>query len=275
MKSCRAKSWLRKAGMQHIEFQRGAINAGDCIGNAWEMLKRNYGMFLGISLVAYLLIACVPCLNFFILGPVMGGVYYVALRDMRSEPVEFGMMFKGFEKFMPLMVIGLIQSIPSIIAQILQSIFQFSGAILDTRRTPDFDFFQDSGVGALGAGIVMIAVIVGLVFLVVGLLWWGAFFFAVPLAMEYDLGPMEAIKLSAQAGMSNIGGLIVLLIFEILVGLLGVLLICIGMFLISIPVVFIANAFAYRQVFPYLGGQKYNMNPPPPSAYGDFGTRPL
>ena len=38
--------------------------------------------------------------------PAMAGMYYVMLRNMRGESVEFGMMFKGFEKFVPLMVIG-------------------------------------------------------------------------------------------------------------------------------------------------------------------------
>ncbi len=261
--------------MQHIEFQRGAIDAGDCIGNAWEMVKRNYGMFLGVSLIAYVLIACVPCLNFFILGPVMGGVYYVALRDMRGEPIEFGMMFKGFEKFVPLMVIGLIQSIPSIIANVVQYAFQIGSSFIDPRRSRDFDFFQVSGSDVVGGGMIILIVILILVFMVFGFLWWAAFFFAVPLAMEHDLGPMDAIKLSARAGMSNLGGLLVLMIFMFLVGLLGVLMLCIGMFLVSIPIIFVANAFAYRQVFPYLEQQRFNMNPPPPTAYGDLGTRPL
>lgn len=261
--------------MQHIEFQRGAINAGDCISNAWEMLKRNYGMFLGVSLLAYVLIACVPCLNFFLLGPVMGGVYYVGLRDMRGEPVEFGMMFKGFEKFVPLMVIGLLQSIPSIIAQIIQYTFQIGTSFIDASRTRDLDFFQVSGSDVASGGILVIGLILVVVFTVIGFLWWAAFFFAVPLALEHDLGPMDAIKLSAQAGMANLGGLLVLMIFMVLVALLGVLLICVGMFLVSIPVIFIANVFAYRQVFPHVERQHFNINPPPPTAYGDLGTRPL
>ena len=106
--------------MTNIQFVPSAISAGECISNAWETLKAKYGMYLGISLIAIILTGCVPCLNIFIMGPVMGGVYYVVLRDMRGEPVDFGMMFKGFEKFVPLMVVGLIQSVPGIIAQIVQ-----------------------------------------------------------------------------------------------------------------------------------------------------------
>jgi len=260
--------------MNNIQFIPSAVEAGDCISSAWEMLKRNYGMFLGVSLVAYLLIACIPCLNIFILGPVMGGVYYVALRDMRGEPVDFGMMFKGFEKFVPLMVIGLIQSIPGIIIQILQYVFQFSSAILDSRRGRGIDYdFQASGSDfALGTGMIILFVIIALAVMIFGFLWWLALFCAVPLAMEHNLGPIEAIKLSAQAGFNNIGGLLALIIFEGLVMLLGTLLLCIGAFLISVPIMFLANAFAYRQIFPYVERQ-FNMSPPPPTAYGsNFGS---
>lgn len=262
--------------MTNIQFVPGAIDASDCISNAWEMLKRTYGMFLGVSLVAYLLIACVPCLNVFLMGPVMGGVYYVALRDMRGEPVDFGMMFKGFEKFVPLMVVGLIQSIPGIIIQILQYVFQFSSAILDTRRGRgvDYDFFQSSSGSdlAIGTGMMILIGVGAIAIMIFGILWWAATFCAVPLVMEYDLGAIDALKLSAQAGMNNIGGLIVLVIFEGLVMILGLLMICVGMFLISIPIMFLANAFAYRQIFPYVDRQ-FNMAPPPPNAYGSsFGS---
>src|SRR3954467_10928250 len=105
--------------MTNLDFYPGAIDAGDCVTTSWEMVKRTYGMYLGISLLTMVLIGCIPIANLFLMGPVLGGVYYVFLRDMRDEPVEFGMMFKGFEKFLPLMIIGLMQSIPGIIMQII------------------------------------------------------------------------------------------------------------------------------------------------------------
>jgi uncharacterized membrane protein len=89
--------------------------------------------------------------------------------------------------------------------------------------------------------------------------------------MEHDLSPIDAIKLSARAAMSNIGGLILILILEALVVLLGLIMCFFGIFFISIPVMFAANAFVYRQVFPMLD-QKFNMTPPPPGTYGgNFG----
>ncbi|MFT3743355.1 MAG: hypothetical protein QM785_03575 [Pyrinomonadaceae bacterium] len=256
--------------MNDLQFMPGAIDAGGCVSNAWDMLKKNYGMYLGVSIVAMLLTGCIPCLNIFIMGPIMGGVFYIALRDMRGEPVDFGMMFKGFEKFVPLMVIGLIQSIPGVIAQILRFTIDI-GQLGLSGRNGSVDFYQ-ADKDILAGGLAIVAVVVGLVFAVIAIIWWMVMFFAVPLAMENDISPIDAIKLSAKAAMSNVGGLIVLMIFQILVALVGMLLLCVGMFLISVPVIFLANAFAYRQVFPWTG-QQFNMAPPPPNAYGTgFGS---
>ena len=78
----------------------------------------------------------------FIIGPILGGVYYVVLRDMRGEPVDFGMMFKGFDKFVPLMVIGLIQAIPEIIGQGLRVAGQFAQIGLGGKNK---DFLTETG----------------------------------------------------------------------------------------------------------------------------------
>lgn len=101
----------------NIQFNRSAIDAGGAVSQGWEMVKANYGIFLGVSLVALVLSGCIPCVSLFVMGPVLAGVYYFSLRLYAGEPVEFGMMFKGFEKFLPLMIIGIIQSIPEIIGQ--------------------------------------------------------------------------------------------------------------------------------------------------------------
>lgn len=261
--------------MTNPQFVPGALSAGECVSNAWEALKLNYGMYLGIALMTLLMTGCIPILNLFLIGPVMGGVYYVVLRDMRGEPVDFGMMFKGFEKFVPLMIIGLIQSIPGIIGQIIQIGVRIGGVFLDRpgRYGSSQYFMQNSGpdlsaLSGVMVGVILVVAVASLIFL---FFWWACFFFAIPLAMEYDMSPIDAIKLSARAAMSNLGGMLLLLILSILVGLLGALMLCVGMFLVSMPVMYIAHGFAYRMVFPYFESSM-NLTPPPPSAYGSFGT---
>lgn len=255
--------------MNHIQYNSGAIDGGGCVSDGWELVKRNYGLFLGITLVAVILAGCIPCVSLFLVGPIMGGIYYIFLRDMRGEPVDFGMMFRGFDKFVPLMVIGIIQSIPEIIGQIIRFSVDIGRIGLEGagRRGDFYQAPSDTFPVALASGMVMVIIIAALVLIVFGIVWRVLLFFAIPLAMEHDLGPMDAMKLSARAAMSNVGGLIVLFIFEFLVALLGLLMLCIGIFFVM-PIIYAANAFAYRQVFPMMFEQQFRSAPPPPDVYG-------
>ena len=256
----------------NIQFNRSAIDAGGAISMGWEMVKANYGMFLGVAVVATILSGCIPCVSLFILGPVLAGVYYFALRLYAGESVDFGMMFKGFEKFVPLMVIGIVYSIPEIIGQGLRFGVQMGQIGLDSQRSGrNGQFFQSTSgdpniFAGIAAGVLIIVAIVAVVFILFAIVWRFLLFFSIPLAMDRDLGAVDAMKLSAQAAMGNVGGIIVLFIFEFLVSLLGMLMCGIGILLVSIPIIYAANAIAYRMVFPRINDQ-FNYNPPPPGAY--------
>ena len=243
--------------MMNPTFYSGAINAGECIGNAWNLMTRQFWLYLGLGLVTMILAGCIPCVSLFLLGPIMGGFYFIVLRDMRNEPVDFGMLFKWFDKFVKLMAIGLIEAIPGIIAQVLR--FTANVASVFTRRSSggrSTDFLlQSNGLPQAIAGVALIVVLaVVLFFLLFAIAWGITFFFAIPIALETDLGIVDSIKLGAKAGWGNIGGLIVLFILSGLIGLAGVLALCIGIFVVA-PLIYAAHAFAYRQVFPLLGDQ--------------------
>ncbi|MFN2500464.1 MAG: hypothetical protein ABR530_00435 [Pyrinomonadaceae bacterium] len=254
--------------MTNINYRSGAIDPSSCVGDAWELVKRNIGMYIGVALVSLLMISCIPIANMFLIGPVMGGFAYIVLRDMRNEPVDFGMMFKGFEKFVPLMLVGLIQSIPGIIFQILQLTVDI-GRLMTNQRNDDLQFFQISQTDIASGAWIMIAIF-ALVFALIAMIWNVALMFAIPLTVENDIGVGEAIKLSFGAAFHNVGGLIVLVLFSILITLVGIFALCFGL-LVAIPVVWAANTFAYRQVFPLMD-ERYNMTPPP-AAYGtNFGV---
>ncbi|QQS31788.1 MAG: hypothetical protein IPM50_08840 [Acidobacteriota bacterium] len=236
--------------LQHLS---GAIKAGDCIANGWNLVTQNLGIYLVTSLLAILIMVCVPCVNVLLVGPIMGGIYFMMLRSMRGEPVDFGMMFKGFEHFLPLMVVGFVVSIPDIGFQGVQFIVDINDLIRGGGfPTADPTFFQ--GDASVYRDLTQLWLLAGVAFAfgLFGFIWKILLFFAVPLAMEYKLGPLDAMKLSVSAAMSNLGGLILLTILEVIVAIIGVLALCIGIFL-AIPVIWAANAFAYRQVFPHSG----------------------
>jgi uncharacterized membrane protein len=255
--------------MNDIQFGRGTLDGSGCVSRAWEMIKLRYGFYLGMTLLTVVLAQWLYCISWVLVGPVWAGVYYVVSRDLNGEPIEFGMMFKGFDKFVPMMIIGLIESIPLALYQLLSFFFNFASLLIpdDHRRSTDL-FQQSPAVPAIGAGIVIAIVVAALVFLLFFIAWSVTFYFAIPLSFEYDLPPMEAIKLSARAGWSNFGGLVVLSLMLWLVGILGVLLLCVGILLVTIPVTVVAHAIAYRHVFPRIRQNMQNMMPPPPSEYG-------
>jgi uncharacterized membrane protein len=257
--------------MDSIQYQRGAIDAGGCVSQAWELVKRNLGLYIGVGLVTMILISCIPFVNFFLIGPMMGGFAYIVLRDLRDEPVDFGMLFKGFEKFLPLMVLGLIQAIPGILFQILQYVVDLSSLALGTL-TPiaASSEFAEPGLSTLQAGAFTGLAIVFLGYFVLQMLWNAALTFAIPLVIERNASIGDAITLSLGAVFSNLGGLIVLVIINFLVGLLGVIACFIGIF-VAMPVTLASYVIAYRYVFPYFEPSNVNTAPPPPDTYGNFG----
>ncbi|MGB5013000.1 MAG: hypothetical protein WBO68_03140 [Pyrinomonadaceae bacterium] len=257
--------------MSNLQYESGAINASDCYGNAWSLVTNKFGLYLGVGIVTMLMIGCIPLVSLFLVGPIMGGFYFLALKDMRGEPVDFGMMFKGFDKFVPLMVIGLIQSIPGVIFQIIRFSMNI-GQALSGGSNGNINFFQsDIPNFGLAEGISIVMVFVGLAFAIISIVWSIALQFAIPIALENDIGAIEAIKLSMSAAVANLGGMILLILLGAVAAILGTLALCLGLF-VAIPVIWVANAFAYRQVFPLIDRQ-FNMSPPPPNAYGSsFGS---
>ncbi len=249
---------LQEKIMSQTEFYRGAISPGDCVSNGWNLVSQNFGLFLGVSILGMILAGCIPCVSLFISGPIIAGVYYVFLRQMNGEQVDFGMMFKGFEVFVPAMVIGLIMAIPEIIGQGIRISINVADIGIQSQG--------DGRYAGLSAGLAILAVIVGLLVIVVGFVIRISLFFALPLIVEKNMGVGDAIKLSASAGWANFGGIFLLSILEGLMAIAGILVFCVGIFFV-IPIIYAANAFAYRQVFPQTNQPGYNA-PPPPTDYG-------
>jgi hypothetical protein len=253
--------------MTNIQFNRGAIDASGCISQGWELIKKNYWMYLGIAVLAIIIAGCIPFIKFFLVGPIMVGIYYTLLRDMRGERVDFGMMFKGFEKFVPAMCVGLIQAVPGIIFTVIQWTFDLSrffmirGAGGGTYRGGEPDL---SGLMALFTGVYLVFV---LGFVLFSFIWSISFFFVMPLMAEHNIGPIDAIKLSASAAWSNVGGIILLSILLGLIMFASFFALCIGIFF-ALPLVYGAIAVAYRQVFPPLVPVFQNNAPPTPDMYG-------
>ncbi|NUN48895.1 MAG: hypothetical protein HUU15_08725 [Candidatus Brocadiae bacterium] len=79
-----------------------AIQGG--LGEAWTVLKPHLVPFA----IATLLGALIGGFSFYIcLGPMIAGWYYMCFKAKRGEKVEIGDLFKGFERFVDYLVLGL------------------------------------------------------------------------------------------------------------------------------------------------------------------------
>src|SRR5918994_6075848 len=95
-----------------VEFRSGVISPVECVKEGWQLIKDRYWLFLGITLVAMLVGGAVPVV---LIGPMMVGLYLCLFAKMRGEPVEFGMLFKGFDYFVQGLVAAAIQTLPLIL----------------------------------------------------------------------------------------------------------------------------------------------------------------
>ncbi|MEZ5428591.1 MAG: hypothetical protein R2747_20260 [Pyrinomonadaceae bacterium] len=240
------------------EFFRGAINPGDCVSNAWNLVKQNYGLFIAMVLVGGILAGCIPCVSLFLAGPILAGFYHVFLMEMNGEPADFGALFKGFDVFVPTMVVGIILAIPEIIGQGVRVSVDLANFGL-TREG------AQSGEVALASGLVIFAFLFAIGVLVLTLVLRVSMFFTLPLIIERKMAVGDAIKLSASAAWGNLGGIILLFLLEVLLLIAGCLACIIGLLFVA-PIIYAANAFAYRQVFPKTD-QTFQNVPPPPTAY--------
>jgi len=234
------------------EFRTGVVQPVECLKEGWALIKDQYWLFFGISFVGILIGGAVPIVLF---GPMMCGVFICLLQRQRNERVEFGTLFKGFDYFVPGLIVAVFKLIPIIIIMVPFYIIMM-GVMMATmqRNRPEEAFL---GIASVEIGF---ALIISVVSIVVELL----FMFAFPLVVERKLSGLEAAKLSIRAGKANFGGVLGLLLLNALLGIVGVLCCVVGVYL-YLPVSYAAMSIAYRRVFPEVP-QTFAQPPPPPPA---------
>ncbi|HEX8138804.1 MAG TPA: hypothetical protein VF544_14650 [Pyrinomonadaceae bacterium] len=225
-------------------FNRGAVRPVECLQAGWSLIKSQYWLFLGITAVGILVGSVGPMA--ILLGPMMCGIYLCLLARMRGEAVSFELLFKGFDYFAQSLIATLIQVVPVMLVLVpfyLVFFFMFVGNMNRPRRRgapPDPAEFYPL--------LILMGVLV-LVAIVFGALVGALFIFTYPLIVEKRLAALEAVKLSFRAAMANLGGVLGLILLNMVIGFAGLLLCYVGALLV-LPIHYASWAVAYRQVFP-------------------------
>ena len=84
-----------------VAIRRVKIDPIGCYKRAFELVQGEYWVLLGVSAVAMFVGGAVPVV---LLGPMMCGLYMCFLKKYHGEELEFELLFKGFDHFVPSLV---------------------------------------------------------------------------------------------------------------------------------------------------------------------------
>jgi uncharacterized membrane protein len=226
----------------HVDVRTGVVRPITCYKAGWAIIGDQYGLILGVSLVGILIGSTVPF--GILMGAMMCGIYKCLLARYRGERASFDMLFKGFDHFSQSLIACLIMIAPVFLIvfplDLLLCVRMFKLINGASAQAPNPAQFLH---GFLPFFILMIGAVT-IVSIIIGLL----FMFAFPLIVDRGLSAIEALKTSARAVRGNLGGLIGLLLLNMLLSFAGMLCCCIGSVLVM-PLGFAAVLIAYQQVF--------------------------
>ena len=232
------------------EFKTGVIRPVEIYKEAWAIMKDEFWLIFAITLVGMLIGSLVPIV---LVGPMMCGIYLCLLDKIDGRKLVFDRLFKGFNYFLPGLIVALVVMVPLIVF-----IFAVYAPMIGIAVAGQS--MSEEAVLPFVVGVLAMEVIVAFVMT----LFHSLIIFAFPLIVDRGLGGFEAVKLSARAVWANRGGVAGLFAVGILVAIVGYLALCIGIY-IALPVLMMTMAVAYRKVFPAVGPSM--LEPPSPSAY--------
>ncbi len=243
-----------------IPFKRKVVEPVQCIKGGWELIKNQYWLFVGMTIIAVLIGSAVPL--GILLGPMMCGLYLTFFKVRRGEPIEFGTMFKGFDFFAPSLVATLLHIVPIIAIVLPAYIFFYVSFIVSIAAQGGNDPNPAAFFGIMTAfALFWLVVMVLIIIISIG------FMFAYPLIVDRKLQGFDAVKLSFRAALANFWRLLGMSILTSLLGIVGILFCYVGMFLVF-PISYAAIATAYEQVFGLANpNENYDNLPPPPPTF--------
>jgi len=239
-----------------IPYNRKAVDPVECIKAGWELVKPHYWLFVGMTFVAFFISSAVGIL----MGPLMCGIYLTCFARRRREPIEFGLLWKGFDFFVPSLVATLLHALP-IVAILIPTFVLFYASMVLALVAQGNNPNPLALLGVLGTFSLIIVVVVILIIVVsVG------FTFAYPLIVDRRLRGWDAVKLSFKAAMANFWRLLAMGLLTGAMAMVGMAFCYVGMYLVF-PISYGAIASAYEQVFGLAHAREDSNLPPPPPTF--------
>ena len=206
---------------------RKEIVYSDVFGYGWETMKANFGYFVGLGLI-YIIVLYLPAICQWIVG-------YSGLSGLTLMYVNYAFQIISH-------VVGIVLSI---------GIIKIALGFLDGYKLPmltlidSFDCFWRYWGAAILYGLIVFGGY--LLFVVPGIVWAVKFSLFRYFVIDKDMGPIEALKASAEASKGVKWELFGLGVLSVLLMLAGLLCLGVGTFL-TYPTIVIAQALVYRQL---------------------------
>ena len=247
--------------MQNISpsptFARGVVQPMVCLRSGYDLIKDQYWLFVGMTLVGVLIGTIVPF--YILMGPMMCGLYLAFFQKHRGQRPEFGELFKGFDYLGESIIATLIHVIPIIVIVVPFYLAFYVVLLFVLPRSGEPE--PGALLGFFGIFFVFLIIVIILASVISVL-----FTFAYPLIVDRRLSGFDAVKVSAKAALANFWPLLGLLLLNGLLNFCGALLCYVGIFFV-LPITFAATSMAYEQVFGIKGEKFVVPGPPPPPTF--------
>lgn len=223
--------------LQRILDQGYEFRLGDYIGQGFSLFQKQIGLFMGFTLVFFLIVIVanfVPivgpiAVNLFLTPPLICGFYLVADKLRRGESVVFNDFFKGFDSLGPLALAALVMGLIYVICMVpVFAVVGFSLFLGDFSSLDHFPFWA-------------FLLVAPLVYLAIGYSWTNMFI------VFYKMEFWPAMEMSRKIITKHWG---MIFLFSIVIGLLagaGFIALGIGI-LATVPVALIASYAAFADV---------------------------
>jgi hypothetical protein len=240
------------------------LEIGGCLSRGFELLQNHFGVvFVATLLFAAIegfiaLLGMIPFIgslfslaNVFIVGPLLGGLFYVFIQTIRNQPTGVGDVFAGFHKAFLHLFLG--HLIPGLLAGLCMIPFLVVLLVVVVRMaTAGHGPSSEEQLGAMLLGLLPVGLPIFLLCLIPTIYLKVRWAFTLPLVIDKGMDFWTAMKTSwVMVGKHwwRVFGLIVLIG---LLNFVGFCLCCVGA-LFTAPIGYGALMYAYETVFSSIG----------------------
>jgi uncharacterized membrane protein len=183
-------------------FTRGAVRPLECLREGWHLIRDDYWLFLAITAVGALLAGLAPL--GLLMGPMMCGMCVCLLRRANGQHVEFAMLFRGFNYFVPSLPAGiLVMTATTVLINVVFVLFCAGGIGVIAAQPPGGP--PDPSLGwALGA----LAALLGLSLVLLSVAVGVPFAFTFELIVDRELTGGDALAVGLRAVLANFWGVL-------------------------------------------------------------------